>query len=200
MKSEWAAVLAALAFLLHPEQIIRAAGPEHITIVLFFPFIPLLWLTLARALETNTFRNTFLCALVAVLAWWTDNKQAFINFLFLFAYAIYWLWPRHRKQWQSTAKTCALLAVLGLAMGAWVLAPGFVETGDVKLFIGDSLAEWQKTYSFKSLLGLVDRNGSASKDAATATMARIQANGGGVSSQAEYDQVRANIVAQRGFP
>ena len=189
MKNEWAAVLAALAFVLHPEQIIRAADKGHITIVLFFPFMPLLWLTLARALEKNTFRDTFLCALVAVLAWWTDNKQAFIMFLFLFAYALYWLWPR-RKQWQPTAKTCALLAVLGLAMGAWVLAPGFVETGDVKLFIGDPLVEWQKTYSFKSLLALVDRNGSVSKDAATATMARIQANGGGVSSQAEYDQVR----------
>ena len=187
-KNEWAAVLAALAFMLHPEQIIRAAGPEHITIVLFFPFIPLLWLTLSRALAANTFRDTFLCALVAVLAWWTDNKQAFINFLFLFAYALYWLWPR-RKQWQPTVWTCGLLAALGLALGAWVLAPGFVESGDVKLFVGDPLAEWQKTYSFKSLLGLVDRNGTVTKDAASATLARVQANGG-VSSQAEYDQVR----------
>jgi len=60
MKNEWAALLAALAFMLHPEQIIRAAGPEHITIILFFPFIPLLWLTLSRALEKNTVRDTFL--------------------------------------------------------------------------------------------------------------------------------------------
>jgi hypothetical protein len=192
MKNEWAAVLASLAFMLHPEQIIRAAGPEHITIILFFPFIPLLWLTLSRALEKNTFRDTFLCALVAVLAWWTDNKQAFINFLFLFAYALYWLWPR-RKQWQPTARTCGLLAALGLALGAWVLAPGFVESGDVKLFVGDPLEAWQKNYSFKSLLGLVDRNGSITSNATITVLGHIRANGGGVSSQTEYDQVQRLI-------
>ena len=183
MKNEWAAVLAALAFMLHPEQIIRAAGHEHITIVLFFPFIPLLWLTLSRALERNTFRDTFLCALVAVLAWWTDNKQAFINFLFLFTYALYWLWPR-RKQWHPTARTCGLLAALGLALGAWVLAPGFVESRDVKLFVGDPLAAWQKTYSFKSLLGLVDRNGTFT------SAAYAHARGSTFRNQAEFDQAQ----------
>lgn len=184
MKNEWAATLAALAFMLHPEQIIRAAGAEHITIILFFPFMPLLWLALARALEKNTFRDTFLCALVAVLAWWTDNKQAFISFLFLFGYAVYWLWPR-RKQWQPTARTCGLLAGLGLALGAWTLAPGFVETKDVKLFIGDPLVGWQKTYSFKSLLSLVDRNGVATSNVIHVAGSRIQANGGRMDNQDE---------------
>jgi len=189
LKNDWGATLAAVAFLLHPEQIIRAAGAEHMTIILFFPFMPLLWLTLARALETNTFRDTFLCALVAVLAWWTDNKQAFTVFLFLFGYALYWLWPR-RKQWRGTARMCGLLAAMGLAMGSWMLVPSFVESGYVKLFYGDPLAGWQKTYSFKSLLGLVDRNGSATSNLVGVVMSRIQANGGRVSSQAEYDQVQ----------
>jgi hypothetical protein len=189
LKHDWAATLAAVAFLLHPEQIIRAAGAEHTTIILFFPFMPLLWLTLARALEHNKFRDTFLCALVAVLAWWTDNKQAFTVFLFLFGYALYWLWPR-RKQWRSSARTCGLLAAMGLAMGTWTLVPSFVESGYVKLFYGDPLEGWQKTYSFKSLLGLVDRNGSDTRDITNTVMQRIQANGGRVSSQAEYDQVQ----------
>jgi len=189
MKNEWAAVLSALAFMLNPELLIRAAGQEHVTIMLFFPFIPLMWLTLARALERNTFRDTFICAVVAVFAWWTDNKQAFISFLFLFTYALYWLWPR-RKQWEPAARTCALLAALGLGLGAWTLAPGFVETGDVKLFIGDPLLGWQKNYAFKSLLGLVDRNGVATSNATSTVMSRIQANGGHVGSQAELEQVQ----------
>lgn len=189
MRNEWAATLAALAFMLHPEQIIRAAGAEHITISLFFPFMPLLWLTLARALERNTFRDTFLCAFVAVLAWWTDNKQAFISFLFLFGYAIYWLWPR-RKQWQATARSCGLLAVMGLALGAWVLAPGVIESTRVKLFVGDPLIGWQKTYAFKSLLSVVDRNGTATSSAGAAALARVRANGGTVGSQAEADQIQ----------
>jgi hypothetical protein len=189
MKSEWAAVLAAVAFMLHPEQIIRAAEAEHVTISLFFPFIPLLWLTLARALESNAVRDIFLCALVAVLAWWTDNKQAFIHFLFLFCYALYWLWPR-RAQWKLTARTCCVLAGFGLALGVWVIAPGVVESKYVKLFVGDPLTEWQKNYAFKSLLGLVDRDGVVTSNAVGSVLARLQANGGRVSSQAEADQVR----------
>jgi glycopeptide antibiotics resistance protein len=189
LKHDWGATLAAVAFLLHPEQIIRAAGVEHTTIILFFPFMPLLWLTLTRALEANTVRDTFLCALVAVLAWWTDNKQAFTMFLFLFGYAVYWLWPR-REQWRPTARTCGLLAAMGLAMGTWVLVPGFVESGYVKLFYGDQLAAWQKSYSFKSLLGLVDRNGSATSNLTNIVYSRLQANGGRFSSQAEYDHVQ----------
>ncbi|HTS18158.1 MAG TPA: 6-pyruvoyl-tetrahydropterin synthase-related protein [Verrucomicrobiae bacterium] len=189
LKSEWAATLAALVFLLHPEQIIRAAGAEHITIILFFPFMPLLWLTLARALERNRFRDTFVCAVVAVLAWWTDNKQAFIMFLFLFVYAVYWLWPR-RKQWQATARTCGWLAALGLVLGTWVLVPGFAESRYVKLFYGDPLQAWQRGFAFKSLLGLVDRDGSATRNLTNAVMQQIQANGGRVGSQQELEQVQ----------
>jgi hypothetical protein len=189
LKNEWAAALAAVAFMLHPEQIIRAAGAEHITISLFFPFIPLLWLTLARMLESNRFGDAFICAVVAVLAWWTDNKQAVVHFLFLFGYAVYWFWPR-RKRGKPTLRACGVLAAFGVALGAWVIAPGVVESKDVKLFIGDPLKEWQKTYAFKSLLGLVDRDGVATSNAIRAVFARIQASGGRVSSQAELEQVQ----------
>jgi len=189
LKNGWAAVLAAMAFMLHPEQIIRAAGAEHMTISLFFPIIPLLWLTLARALESNRFSDTFVCALVAVLGWWVDNKQALVQFLFLFTYALYWLWPR-RAQWKATARTCGVLAALGLGLGAWVIVPGVVESKYVKLFRGDPLVEWQKGYSFKSLLGLVDRNGVVATDAYESVFRRLQASSGRVESQAELDQVR----------
>ena len=54
-----------------------------------------------------------LCVIVAG----TDNKQAFIVFLLLFAYALYWIWPQ-RDRWRPTARTCACLVALGLALGA----------------------------------------------------------------------------------
>ncbi|HVM95947.1 MAG TPA: 6-pyruvoyl-tetrahydropterin synthase-related protein, partial [Candidatus Acidoferrales bacterium] len=98
LRNEWAAVLSAAVFLLHPEQLIRATGAEHITISLSFVFIPLLWLSLARALESNAFRDIFLCALVAALAWWADNKQAFVNFLFSSGYVVCWSWQQ-RRHW-----------------------------------------------------------------------------------------------------
>ncbi|HUJ09431.1 MAG TPA: hypothetical protein VL171_05340 [Verrucomicrobiae bacterium] len=199
LKSEWAAVLAALAYMLHPEQLIRAAGAEHITISLFFPFIPLLWLTLSRALESNSSRDTLVCAVVAVLAWWTDNKQAFVQFLFLFGYAVYWLWPR-RKQWQPATRTCGLLAAFGLALGAWVIVPGLVESKYVKLFIGDPIAAWQKTYAFKSLLGLVDRDGAVTSNIVQTVLSRVQANGGRVNSQAELEQVQRILSLRTDAP
>ena len=125
LKHEWAAVLAALAFMLHPKQLISAAGAEHVTISLFYPFIPLLWLTFARALETGRFRDVFWCALVAAGAFWTDNKQALLHGLFLVGYLIYWLWPAERhRAWRSTARTVTLIGVTATALGAFVIVPG----------------------------------------------------------------------------
>ncbi|MBI3786383.1 MAG: YfhO family protein [Deltaproteobacteria bacterium] len=197
LKQEWAAVVSALVFILHPQQLIHAAAAEHLTISLFFPLIPLLWLALSRALESNRFRDTFLCALLAVLAWWTDNKQAFINFAFLGAYVVYWLWPR-RQRWRPIVRTCALLAVLGLTLGAPFLVPGLVESKNVKLFADDPVRAWQATYSLKDVLQLVDRNGIIAATAAEDVAARAQIDKRPPRDKEEADQVQ-RIFALRAF-
>jgi hypothetical protein len=175
LRHEWAAALAAIAYLLHPEQIIRAAGAEHVTITLSFVFVPLLWWTFARALETNRLRDILLCALVVVGAAWADNKQALAHFVFLAGYLVYWLWPAARRQhWQQTVRTCAFIGVAAAAMGAFVIVPGLTEQKLVKLFINEPLVEWQKTYSFKSLFALADRDGVASRSAITGVQRALQ--------------------------
>jgi hypothetical protein len=199
LRRDWAAVLAALVYLLHPQQIIRAAGAEHITICLFFPFIPLLWLTFARALETGKPREICVCAITAVFAMWTDNKQAVIQFSFLTFYLGYWFWPaERRRQWRSAARTLGLLAVIGIALGAVVVVPGLVESRYVKLFLGDPLPEWQKTYSFKSLFGLVDRNAVVTRDITQTAMSRLQTTQ--FTSQAQVDSVRRVFALQMDAP
>jgi hypothetical protein len=198
--TEWGAALSAFVFLIHPEQIIRAASAEHMTISLFFPFIPLLWWTFAHMLESGKFRDVFLCALVAVFAMWTDNKQAVIQFLFLFAYLIYWLWPaQHRARLKSIARNLGLLAALGIGIGLCIVVPGLVESKYDKLFYGDPLADWQKSYAFKSLFGLVDRNGAATKAVAEAALTQVNARGG-VRSQAEMDSIRRVFAMQMDAP
>ena len=191
LRHEWAAALAALAFLLHPQQVVRAIAAEHVTISLFFMFIPLLWLTFARSLESNRLRDALLCAIVVMLALWTDTKQAVVHGLFLTGYLVYWLCSvEHRREWQKTARTCAITAAGVALMGMFIIVPGFSEQSFVKLFQGDPLLAWQKNYGFKSLFGLVDRYAVASTPAREGVRQATQKRGG-PRSQAEADQVHA---------
>lgn len=197
LRNEWAAVLAALAFMLHPQQLSRAMAAEHVTISLFFPFIPLLWLTLARALETNRLRDAVWCALAVAGALWTDNKQALVNFVLMMGYLVYWFWPRERRTaWAATAKTFAITGLAVLLLGAVVIVPGFTEQPLVKLFYGDPLRGWQETYSLKSLFALVDRNGVVSTSAREGVLRVVQQRGG-LRSQEELDQVRTLVSASQ---
>jgi len=199
LRNDWAAALAGIAFVLHPAQLNRAAGAEHMTIALFFPFIPLLWWTFARMLATNQPRDIALCALTACFAMWTDNKQAVINFFFLAVYLIYWFWPKERRAHLSTTgRTFGLLVILGLATGAVLIVPGLVEAKYVKLFAGDPLVEWQKNYSFKSLFGLVDRDAAVTKDITASVMTKLQTRP--LTSQSQADAVRRIFGLQMDSP
>ncbi|MEI6083865.1 MAG: YfhO family protein [Verrucomicrobiota bacterium] len=199
LKNDWAAALAGIAFVLHPAQLNRAAGAEHMTIALFFPFVPLLWWTFARMLKTNQPRDIALCALTACFAMWTDNKQAVINFLFLAVYIIYWYWPKDRRPPLSTvARTFGLLALLGLTTGAILIVPGVIEAKYVKLFAGDPLVEWQKNYSFKSLFGLVDRDAAVTKDITASVLTKLQTRP--LTSQTQADGVRRIFGLQMDSP
>jgi len=124
---------------------------------------------------------------------WTDNKQAVISFFFLTFYLVYWLWM-HR---QNPARRLGLLAVFGLAMGAAIIVPGLIEAKYVKLFAGDPLVEWQKGYAFKSLFGLVDRDGTVTKDVIAGVMAKAQSR---QVTQVELDAARRVFGLQMDSP
>ena len=184
--TDWAALFAALVFLFHPEQVIRAAGNEHLTVALALPFWPLLWLTFARALDTAKLRDALLCALTAAFAWWADNKQALIIFVFLLFYLLFFLW---KQDWRPALRACVITGAAFLVLAAFPLVTGLTESKHVKLFAGDPLTEWQKSYAFKSLFALVDRDGVMTQQAVAGVQRHIQAQGG-VRSQTELDQVR----------
>jgi hypothetical protein len=193
LRNEWAAALAAVAFLLHPEQIIRAATTEHMGVVVFMPFIPLTWWFFARMLETGRFRDVFWCAVSVLGMMWTHNKQAFVQFVFLAGYLGWWLWPAPRRsRWLKALGLCALTGSVALAIGAFFIVPGLVESRHVKLFYGDPLQAWQRTYSFKSVLGLVDRDGVLTRATTRSVATHLQT----VGYRAATPQERAELEQQ----
>ena len=208
LASEWAAALAALAFLLHPEQVLRAVGAEHLGITLFVPFVPLSWLFLARSLESRRFSDVFWCSLAVAASVWAHNKMALVNLLFLAGYVAYWV--RFGKRANSDAdgwrvrlrvavRSCALLGVLALSLGAFFLVPGLTETRYAKLFEGDPIRAWQETYAFKSLFALVDRDGALTRDAIANVLQAVNARGG-ARSQEEYERATRIVAMQTDSP
>jgi hypothetical protein len=194
LRHEWAAVLAGMAYMLCPEQLTRAATQEHITINLFMPFIPLLWWLFAQTLQTGKFRDIFWCALAFVFAMWTDYKQVFVQGVFLLGYLLYWLWqPKRRSQRARIIRTCAVLGAVFLGLGAAFLVPGFVESRYVKLFAGDSLEAWQHTYAFKSVLALVDRGGSATRETVENVIHKAQSGDYHPISQQDVARLQTQI-------
>jgi hypothetical protein len=193
-KNEWAAAFAGLVFLLHPEQIIRAAGAEHLGVILFLPFMPLTFWLLAKALDTGRFRDLFFCALALTGMLWAHNKMAFTHGLFLAAYLVYRL-VTDRPHWQLALKRFGVATLLtGVLAGPFII-PGLLEAGQVKLLSGEGeqLVLWQRNYSFKSLLGLVDRDGVVTHATTGKLQQLLQAQAFHPTTQVEADELRASI-------
>jgi len=195
LRDQWAAVLAGVTYMLCPEQLTRAATREHITISLFMPFAPLMWWLFARSLQSGKFRDVFWCGLAFVFAMWTDYKQFFVQGLFLFGYLLYWLClPERRAHLAKTVRTCLMLGIVFLGLGAAFLTPGLVESKYVKLFEGDPLEAWQRTYSFKSVLALVDRDGIVTRHAVAGVAEYARSPGFRPASDQEAAQLQPRIA------
>ena len=194
IKNDWAAAFAALVFLVHPEQIIRAAGAEHLGVILFLPFMPLTFWLLAKTLDTGRFRDSFFCALALTGMLWSHNKMAFIHGLFLAIYLGYRL-ATNQQNWQLILKRLSLAAVLtGILAGPFII-PGLLEASQVKLLSGEGeqLVLWQRNYSFKSLLGLVDRDAAITHATTGKLQELLQAQAFRPTTQAEADGMRTSI-------
>ena len=200
LKNEWAAALAAAVFLLHPEQLIRAAGAEHLGISVFIPFVPLTWLFFARSLERRRFADVLCCALAVAASVWAHNKMALVNLVFLAAYLVYWVLDSGawRERWRGAARTSALIGALSLAIGAFFVVPGLTEAKHTLLFSDDELARFRETYSFKSLFALVDRDGVVTRDAMQRVLDGV--NSRGVRDAEEREQATRIVALQAESP
>lgn len=201
--ADWAAWLAGMAFLLHPQQVIRAAGAEHLGVMVFLPFIPLSWWAVARLLDRGRWVDMLAAAAAVAGSMWAHNKMAFVNLLFLAGYLGY------RIAIQPAAERLGFVrAAVGRVVGAGLLAallgaffilPGLWEARYVKLFRGDPFAEWQRSYSFKSLFGVLDRDGVLTRQTIHGVLRPVETRGG-VRTQQELDDVRRVVGLQMESP
>ncbi|MCS6913956.1 MAG: hypothetical protein RMK29_14455 [Myxococcales bacterium] len=158
LRHEGAAVLAALAYLFYPQPLVRAAESGHVTVVLIYPLVPLVWLALFRTLEQGGVRVVVPGAVAAVLMLWAHNKQALAQFLFMGIYTLYFVVSRRERRW-GALRSAVQLGGLTLLLGACLIVPGLREASLAKLFAGEPMAGWQRTYAVHGPLALVDRGG-----------------------------------------
>jgi hypothetical protein len=173
----WAAAFVAVAYALHPQQLARAGGAEHVGLSVVFPLLPLCWLTWARATESGAIRDALLCAVILTLLLWTSSKHALIFGMFLGGVALARTIAR-RGAHAAAARGVLAVILLGAGLGAFCIVPGLEEARHARLFEGEHVADWQRQLSFKTLLSLVDRDGALlgpALDAATATPIRTPA-------------------------
>ncbi|HEY2510887.1 MAG TPA: hypothetical protein VGI39_08525 [Polyangiaceae bacterium] len=158
-----AAALAALAFLLHPGQLARALDQEFFGAAFFTPFVPLVWLLFARALDTGSVRSALLCALAATGMLWAQTKQALVQAPFLVAYAVFVVARADREARLRAARGALGSAVAAALFSAFLIVPPLVEMKHYLLFEGSPFGDWQLRSSLRDVLALVQRDpGTAS--------------------------------------
>lgn len=167
--SPWAAALAAVAYAMHPQQAFRAGGDEHVGLSVVFALVPLAWLTWTRATETGTLRGALPCALVLAALLWTSTKHVLVMGLLLGLGTLARGWPVGRSALRPALRGSLLVLLLGAGLGAFCIVPALEESQHARLFVGEDVTEWQRQLSFRSVLGLVDRDGVLTRPAIAAS-------------------------------
>ena len=166
--SPWAAALAAVAYGLHPQQAFRAGGDEHVGLSVAFALVPLVWLAWTRATEDGSLRSAFLAALALTALLWTSSKHVLVLGLLLALATLARVASGGRAAAGPAARGAAMVLVLGAALGAFCIVPALEESRHAHLFTGEDVTEWQRQLAFRSLVGLVDRNGALTAPAMAA--------------------------------
>jgi hypothetical protein len=159
VKAERAALFAALAYLFHPLLLVRAAGPEHISVVVFAALLPLGWLLFARVVEESRAVDVARCAATFALLSWTQDKQMTLQLPFLGVFAVASL-ARRKDGRPTTVRALALLGAQTILLTAFFVVPVASEVKLLRLFEGEPLDGWQRFFSIHSLGDLVTRSRS----------------------------------------
>lgn len=165
--SPWAAALAAVAYALHPQQAFRAAGDEHVGLVIALALLPLAWLGWTRAIETGTLRAALGAALALAALLWTSSRHALVLGMLLGAVTAVRVWAGTIAP-RVALRGAAGAVALAVGLSAFAIVPALEESRHARLFRPEDVAEWRRQLSLRSLLGPVDRDGVFTRPAMAA--------------------------------
>ncbi len=154
----WIAAVGGMLYALSPQLLLRLANFEHWMGSMAYIFPPLiLWAFLKVANEGSWRASVYLGAAWAAMML-CYAKLAFM-FLPLAAIFVFWLLARHADERVRLLRGSALALVLVFLLAGVLLIPLVREYAWVTGFSLDPFADWQKAFSFKTLLSLFDRGG-----------------------------------------
>lgn len=159
--SEWAALAAALFYVVSPQMALRLGGSEHIVIAFSWAFPPWIFLSLHRLANQANMRDSLLLALSCAALTLTYVRTAAVFLPLILFYAL-WLWMSQRGE-----NRMRLILYLFAAIGIYIflavapLLPWLRESQWMAFFQFDPLDAWQNNFSFKTALSWIDRSGFA---------------------------------------
>lgn len=187
LRNEWAAILAALVFLLHPTPVRHAAGHGQLALCFALPLIPVTWWLFARALDSGRGSAAFWYSLSFVALLGLNPPLALVQAVFLLGYLVVC-----RPQTPGAARVCGRIGLWSLGLGAFVIVT--------------SVGEWRHAYHGREteqppapLWALVDRDGIITRSAITGAQ-EVLAPRGGVRSQTKQEHLDRLLDLQTAVP
>jgi len=153
----WIAFACALAYLFTPPILLRLGHVEHVGNILAFALLPASFWSVLSFLERRHLLAALQCAVVNALLVLAYAKIAVLTLPLLAAFAV-WAWISRANF--SLPSRGAVLLCLGAFFVLAVLPnlPSMREMGMAAKFDFGPFAGWQKNYSEKTVLSLLDRD------------------------------------------
>jgi hypothetical protein len=153
---EMASWLGGVAYILGPQMALRAAGNEHLPVVLAMVFAPWILWALILLRENPSWRNALILALLGAGMSLTFTKLA-VAFAPLAAFFLIYLLLTHQELRPGFLRGLLRSLAIYVPLAVIPLLPTLREMQWLALFQFDPFAAWQQNFSFKSVLSWLDR-------------------------------------------
>ena len=157
-----AAWVGAFFYALGPQSVLRLAGNEHLPVVFCLPYPPLIGWALLEIATRNSGKGIVILAMATAAMSLTFNKIAVVFGPVALGLAI-WLHFRYPSRQAPLLKGCLMAAGIWVMLGVLPQLPGLREAAGMTLFSTDPLEGWQASFSIKSALSWLDRDGLLSQ-------------------------------------